>query len=143
MENCPRCKSQAIRKDGIVQNRQRYLCKECRYRFTVAHIGKPAELKEAALGLYLEGLGFRSIGRLLKVSHVSVYNWIRDFGARAGQLQSAESIDVVEMDEMHTYVASKKNMHGYGLPLTGTTKALSTPKSAQEAPKQEKSSGKI
>ena len=87
-----RCKSRELRKDGIVKNKQRYKCKACRYRFTAAQLGKGAEVREAALGLYLEGLGFRSIGRLLKVSHVSVYNWIRDFGMKAGQLVSAAYI---------------------------------------------------
>ena len=28
--------------------------------------------------MYLEGLGFRSIGRILKVSNVSVLNWIKN-----------------------------------------------------------------
>ena len=116
MQNCVRCKSRELRKDGIVKNKQRYKCKACRYRFTVAQLGKGAEVKAAALGLYLEGLGFRSIGRLLKVSHVSVYNWIRKFCMNSGQLVSADSIDVVEMDEMHSYIGSKKNTRGYGLP---------------------------
>lgn len=40
MENCPKCQSTNIRKAGIVKQKQRYLCKECKYRFTVEHIGK-------------------------------------------------------------------------------------------------------
>jgi len=36
--------------------------------------------KRFALELYLEGLGFRSIGRILKVSHVSIFNWIKQYG---------------------------------------------------------------
>lgn len=35
-----------------------------------------------AVELYLEGLGFRSIDRFLKVSHVMAYNWIRVFGQK-------------------------------------------------------------
>ena len=34
-------------------------------------------IKRQAVELYLEGLGFRSIGRFLNVSHVAAYNWIR------------------------------------------------------------------
>jgi transposase-like protein len=37
-------------------------------------------MKKLALHMYLEGLGFRAIGRLLGVSNVSVLNWIRSFG---------------------------------------------------------------
>ena len=58
--------------------------------------------------LYLEGLGFRSIGRILGVSNVSVLNWIRDFGEKVQELHSAsQDIELVEVDEMHTYVSSK------------------------------------
>ena len=65
MENCPKCKSTNFRKDGIVKQKQRYFCKECKYRFTVENIGKSVKLKRDALVLYLEGLRFRSIGRVL------------------------------------------------------------------------------
>jgi transposase-like protein len=69
------------------------------------------------LALYLEGLGFRSIGRLLNCSHVAVYQWIKHYGERAGldELPATE-LEVVEMDEMHSYVGSKKKPVGYGLP---------------------------
>ena len=43
-------------------------------------IRKPDKLKRDALILYVEGLGFRSIGRFLNVSHVTVFNWIKNFG---------------------------------------------------------------
>lgn len=67
-------------------------------------------LKRQALELYLEGLGFRSIGRFLRVSHVTVYNWIRSFGEKLEELRSANEIKVLEMDEMHTYLGSKKRL---------------------------------
>ena len=41
---------------------------------------KPDSIKIQALELYLEGLGFRSIGRFLKFRNVSVNNWIKLFG---------------------------------------------------------------
>ena len=43
---------------------------------------KPDSLKRKALQFYLEGLGFRSIGRFLGISHVSVCQWIKQFGAK-------------------------------------------------------------
>lgn len=67
------------------------------------------EYKKKALQLYLEGVGFRSIGRLLKVSNVTVLNWIRSFGEQVKELQSKlGTIKVAELDEMHTYIGSKK-----------------------------------
>ena len=142
MDCCPKCKGKKFCKDGIVQKRQRYLCKDCQYRFTVDRVGKPDELKRNALILYLEGLGFRSIGRYLKVSHVSVFNWIKDFGENLDEIRSSEKIDVVEIDEMHTYVGEKKTMLGSGLLLIETGKNLSTARLVLVVPKQEKNFGK-
>ena len=104
-------------KDGIVNEKQRYKCKSCGYRHTVKHLGKSPDIKRQALQLYLEGLGFRSIGRLLNCSHVAVYNWIRAHGESIEPLRSDKDIEVVELDEMHTYVGSKKTIVGSGLLL--------------------------
>lgn len=57
MKYCPGCKSGEFYKDGIVRNKQRYLCKKCCYRFTIEHAAKPPVLKRAALILYLQGVG--------------------------------------------------------------------------------------
>jgi len=52
--------------------------------------------------LYLEGLGFRSIGRILGVSNVSVLKWIREFGQKAQELnRENQQIEMVEVDKMH------------------------------------------
>src|ERR1035437_9127263 len=142
MENCPKCKSGNFRKDGIVKSRQRYLCKDCKHRFTVEQIGKPYNLKKDALILYLEGLGFRSIGRILHVSHVAVFNWIKYFGEKLDEFRNPSDIQVMELDEMHTYIGQKKTTVGYGLLLIEMDTDSSTVKLALGEPKQEKSSGR-
>ena len=78
---CPKCGSVDGGKDGIVKERPRYKCKACGYRHTVSHWGFSPAIKRQALQLYLEGLGFRSIGRFLKGRHVAVYNWIKAMGS--------------------------------------------------------------
>jgi transposase len=140
--NCPKCKSEKKVKDGIVKNRQRYKCKECNYRFTVEERGLSKSLKKDALHLYLEGLGFRSIGRFLNVSHVSVFNWIKAFGKEVGEIKNEESVKIVELDEMHTYVQSKKTIVGSGLLLIDMEKDSSTSLLAVEELKQESDFGK-
>jgi transposase-like protein len=111
--NCPKCNSERCVKDGIVKNKQRYLCKPCKYRYTVRGIGKPKSLKKFALQLYLEGLGFRSIGRILKVSNVSVLNWVKAFGSKIEEYRQVdENIEIIEMDELHTYIGAKKLLLG-------------------------------
>ena len=119
--DCPRCKSCNYTKAGFVKGIQRYKCKECHYLYTVSEksTAKPMVIKRQALHLYLEGLGFRSIGRILKVSNVSVMKWIRAFGEQANDIKSEQDIDVVEIDELHTYIGQKKAIAGYGLLLIG------------------------
>jgi transposase-like protein len=88
---------------------QKYKCKNCGYNFTKGSVLKPIALKRLALQIYLEGLGFLSIGRMLNISHVSAYNGIRSFGQKAEELRSENEIFVSEIDEMYSYISSKKN----------------------------------
>ena len=70
--DCTRCKSSNKVKRGIINGRQRYTCKDCGYNYPVVQksTSKPDSIKRKALQLYLEGLGFRSIGRILQVRRV-------------------------------------------------------------------------
>ena len=119
IEHCPKCKSTERVKNGHAKGRPRYRCKECSYDYTVMQksTGVPADKKRLAVQMYLEGLGFNSIGRILNVSHVSVIKWISKYGKQAEELKSDKEIQVIEMDEMHSYIGSKKTISGYGLLL--------------------------
>ncbi|AKB32833.1 Mobile element protein [Methanosarcina siciliae HI350] len=92
--------------------------------------------------LYLEGLGFRSIGRFLGVSHVSVQKWIKKFGQEIEELKSENEISIVELDEMHTYIGNKKNIAGSGLLLIELGKSSSTALLVAEKRKLDNYSGK-
>lgn len=113
--DCPRCQSNHHRKAGIVHAKQRYECKACGYYYTVQRHAnaKPEETKRLALRLYLEGMGLRAIGRVLNVSHVSVYRWVKAY-ARSVSLPAPAQLpaQVVELDELYTYVGSKKALLG-------------------------------
>ncbi|WP_085984851.1 IS1 family transposase [Methanosarcina acetivorans] len=108
--NCPRCKNSNHTKNGIVCGRQRYKCHDCGYNYSVELKSTASSplVKRQALQLYLEGLGFRSIGRFLGVSHVSVQKWIKKFGQEIEELKSENEKSIVELDEMHTYIGNKK-----------------------------------
>ncbi|KAA6339897.1 hypothetical protein EZS27_012208 [termite gut metagenome] len=56
--DCPRCGSLNYRKDGFVNSRQRYECKECHYHYTVA---KKSDVKSAETGQSI-GIVFGRIG---------------------------------------------------------------------------------
>ncbi len=135
--DCPKCNSSTHKKNGIVDGRQRYKCHDCGYNYSVElkSTASPTSVKRQALQLYLEGLGFRSIGRFLGVSHVSVQKWIKKFGRELEDLKSENEISIVEMDEMHTYIGNKKNIAGYGLLLIELGKNSSTALLAAEEQK--------
>ena len=116
----------------------------CGYNYSVEmkSTASSTSVKRQALQLYLEGLGFRSIGRFLGVSHVSVQNWIKKFGQDLENLKSENEISIVELDEMHTYIGNKKNIAGSGLLLIELGKSSSTALLAVEEQKPENNSGK-
>jgi len=100
-------------KSGVIQDHQRYKCKECLYLYTVPHkydTATPAQ-RRMAVTLYLEGLGFRSIGRILGFSHVAIYQWIKALGEEVAQMKRP-SAQIVELDELHSYVGHKKLLLG-------------------------------
>jgi len=93
--------------------------------------------------MYLEGLGFRSIVRILGVSHVSVFRWIREFGQKVKELNTEnQQIEIVEVDELHSYIGSKKTTVGYGLLLIDMEKGSLISLLAAGETKQQKSFGK-
>ena len=141
--DCPKCQSEDYCKDGMARGRQRYLCKTCRYRYTVAQRSGTATeaTKRQALHLYLEGLGFRSIGRILHYSNVSILNWIRAFGEQLPDIKGEALIQTLELDELHTYVGQKKTIAGYGLLLIEMQKDSSIVSWVAGELQQEKLSG--
>ena len=59
--------------------------------------------------LYLEGTNFRRIGRVLAVNHQSVVNWVNSYhAALPAAEQSVAKPETLEMDELFTFVGSKK-----------------------------------
>ena len=68
--------------------------------------------------MYLEGLGFQSIGRLLNVSHVAVIKWIKKYGEQLKDLKTeGKPVRIIELDEMYSYIGRKKTIDGFGLLL--------------------------
>lgn len=64
MVYCPHCFKANLVKNGIVNKRQRYKCKLCNYTFTrIKKCGYSRDIKKEALILYLQGMGYREIGR--------------------------------------------------------------------------------
>ena len=67
--------------------------------------------------MYLEGLEFRDIGRILGISYGTVYHWVKKLGEQTALPASDRPTVVMELDEIHSYVQSKKTTFGHGLLL--------------------------
>lgn len=115
---CPRCQSTQISKNGFRGKKQNYRCRECRRQFIdnpQSHRGYSDDVRESCLKMYLNGLGFRAIERVTGVHHTTVGLWVKQADAHL-QEQSVSTEDksiapfpeVGELDELHTFVGSKK-----------------------------------
>ena len=115
---CKRCGATTFVKNGTVRGQQRYRCKACGCNFTATpERGKPAAMKALAVLLYAMGNASQGmIAKLLGVSHVAVYKWIRAAGEAAPLPEAAPSSRVVQIDEMWHFVDGKKTRFGSGGP---------------------------
>jgi len=129
-----------------MQGNQRYKCKDCGFNFTIIKKGrgKPDAQKRLALHMYLEGMGFRGIGRVLKVSNVAVLNWVRDFGEKVKELRKTEKpegVEVMELDEMWHFIQKKRTSFGSGLLMIESDSNQSPSSVVVVRTRQEKNSG--
>ncbi len=125
MNACPYCgaRERQVRAGRNRTGSQRYQCQACCRQHTPEPkpLGYANGLREQALRLYLEGNGLRRIGRLLKINHQTVANWVTAAHARMpGQTETAQTetaqtaepawtAGTLEMDELYTFVGSKKH----------------------------------
>src|SRR5215207_10746726 len=104
----------------MAHGRQRYRCKACGRSFTATPPrGKPPAMK--ALAVLRHALGGASQGmtaKLLGVSHVAVYKWVRAAGEGTPAPSATPSSGIVRIDEMWHFVDGKKTRFGSGGPTT-------------------------
>jgi hypothetical protein len=64
-------------------------------------------------------MGFRAIERLKGVHHTTIINWVKSAGKLLPNANEPKPIpEVAELDELETFVGSKKTKFGSGQPLT-------------------------
>ena len=130
---CPKCNSTKITKNGIriVQRqikRQRYVCKQCNYKFSFHESGfasmrfSPQIITEA-LNLFMSGMSYRNIARHIKsvhdvtVSHVTITHWLKKYMTVIKEYADSlipELGEVWSLDEMMLNVKDTKKMEGKG-----------------------------
>lgn len=121
MRICPSCSSENQIKSGVVNGRQRYKCKDCNYYFTVDKMGKKIDdyYVNKALQLYLEGLTYREIERILGISHVSILNWVKKYNIkRPSNTKYHPTYKILNATELGEYFSNSQNIKGAGAVVT-------------------------
>ncbi|GAB4319896.1 MAG: hypothetical protein OHK0047_02170 [Leptolyngbyaceae cyanobacterium] len=123
---CPECKSTHIRKNGKRRGKQNHICVACGRQFIDHYTpqrGYSDEVKCECLLMSVNGMGFRAIERVKGVHHTTIIHWLKQVGQ---QLPDAYDPDVPpqvgELDELETFVGSKKTKSGCGPQLTTSNK---------------------
>jgi len=116
---CKHCGKSKYVKNGFVRDKQRYLCKECGYNFTDTPLRGRSEVSKAlAILLYSMGrASYRFIGKLLNVSAVAVYKWIRKAALEIPVADPVGEIKEIEIDELWHFLHQKKTNDGSGKPM--------------------------
>ena len=119
--SCPKCSKEDLIKSGVIKGRQRFNCKSCNYSFTVLKQGKSIDPYYVikSLQLYIEGISFREIERILGISHVSVMNWVKKYNIKAPEnYEYRPSYKVLNHSELINYIQSKENLKNTGCVIT-------------------------
>jgi len=117
---CPECGATHIRKNGKKKGKQNHICVECGRQF-IDHYDPPRGYSDAfkreCLRMYVNQSGFRAIERVKGVHHTTVITWVKQVGELLPDAYDPETVpDVGELDELQTFVGSKKTKSGFGQP---------------------------
>jgi len=119
---CKKCNSTNFTKSGYMNNKQRFLCKDCGCNFTEGDgrtKDSTAVKKAIAIMLYTTArTSFRRIGKILDIDHSLVYRWIREVAETLPEPIVSNDITEVELDEMWHFIKAKKTNSGLSKQLT-------------------------
>jgi len=109
---CPYCHSEdnQIKFGKNRSGSQKYRCNDCRRHYTPEPVeqGYPERIRLQAVRMYVDGMNLRRIARHLGVNPQSVANWVRAYAAQLPPAPLPDEVDVIEMDELHTFIELKK-----------------------------------
>lgn len=129
MLKCSHCSSVNFVKNGTNRGKNRFLCKDCNKTFTDNKRKYTLDDKISAIEDYLDGGGIRKVARRLKTSASLILYWIKKCGkvlsesveeAKKDLPTKPEEIEIVEIDEMVSFVKKNPKKSGYGMLWIGT-----------------------
>lgn len=111
---CPEWQSTHIRKNGTGRGKQNNICVDCGRQFIERYEtsrGYSDEVKRECLKMYVNGMGFRAIERVLGVHHTTVIYWLGQVGSNLPDAYAPDTVPQVgELDELETFVGAKKTL---------------------------------
>jgi len=125
---CRACGSTNCIKRGKRKGKQCWLCKCCGFQFTREDDRKDPKNVLKAVALYCAGLSYRAIGALMNYHNTTILHWVNDFAKEHYSKPVPKGEILVELDEMHHYLQSKKTLFGYGKHIVERLNDLSTGK---------------
>lgn len=107
---CKNCLGSCVKR-GKRNGRQVYCCKQCRKSQRSEYIRRrySKETRQKVVELTVEGMGISSISRFLRIPKTSVCRIIRKEAEKVIQPTLVEVNQEYEIDELKTFVGSKKN----------------------------------
>jgi transposase-like protein len=117
--HCLRCGSEQISRNGRSRSgKQKYHCRECKaYGTLEPTVAYSAARKAEILRAYHERSSLRGLERSFGVARQTVAKWLREEDARLPALPplaAAHPEDILELDELWSFVGSKKTNGGSG-----------------------------
>ena len=119
INHCPKCQSANIIKNGTTRaGKQKYQCKECgTYGTLNPTVAYSPERKAEIMGAYHERSSLRGLERTFGVARQTVAKWLKEEAnilPKMPPLAEAQPDDVLELDELWSFVGSKKTNDGFG-----------------------------
>ena len=108
---CPDCSSLNVVKNGkTAQQKQRYLCKNCRRQFIrdYTYLGCIGAWRALIVPLTMNGAGVRDIVRVLLVRRYTVLKTLRTRAAQVTELAAPKQVCDLALDEFWSFVRCKK-----------------------------------
>ena len=129
VHHCNRCGSEQITKNGqTASGKQKYHCKACdAYGTLNPTVAYTPERRAEILRAYHERSSLRGLERIFGVARQTVAQWLRDEDADlpvVPPLDDPEPDDVLELDELWSFVGSKKNKRWVWIALCRRTRQI-------------------
>jgi transposase-like protein len=127
---CKHCKSKRTRKNGSNKGTQRFICRDCGRTFSQNPPRFGKEIKRQAMLMYLNNVGIRKTALFVGASRTAVLNWIKQGHEiltdmlNGFQSDASETADIIELDEIYTFIKKNNSGQSFGLLILGRRNVL-------------------